>query len=60
MMICPNLRCRKVLQVPGQYRGQQVKCHYCGTTFAVPATKTGDKTKESGQSKQPEQSANKK
>ncbi len=39
MMICPNLKCRKVLQVPGQYRGQQVKCRYCTTTFSVPLTK---------------------
>jgi hypothetical protein len=40
MMICPNLKCRKVLQVPGQYRGQQVKCHYCTTTFSVPLAKS--------------------
>ena len=46
MMICPNLKCRKVLQVPGRYRGQQVKCHHCGTTFAVPAAKNDGKTEE--------------
>jgi len=40
MMICPNLKCRKVLKVPGQFRGQHVKCHYCQITFEVPA-KTG-------------------
>ena len=39
MMICPNLKCRKVLQVPPKYRGQQVRCHYCSTTFAVPNVK---------------------
>ncbi|MEK6644134.1 MAG: hypothetical protein AABZ08_09510 [Planctomycetota bacterium] len=39
MMICPNLKCRKVLRVPGQFRGQHVRCHYCQTTFEVPAMK---------------------
>ena len=43
MMICPNLKCRKVLQVPAQYRGQQVRCHYCNMTFAVPSGKPADK-----------------
>lgn len=42
MMICPNLKCRKVLQVPAKYRGQQVRCHYCGTTFAVPVAKSSE------------------
>lgn len=39
MMICPNLKCRKVLQVPGKLRGQHVRCHYCGMTFCVPLAK---------------------
>lgn len=39
MMICPNLKCRKVLQVPAKYRGEHVKCHHCGMTFAVPPLK---------------------
>ena len=43
MMICPNLKCRKVLQVPAKYRGQQVKCHYCSTLFAIPTVKTREK-----------------
>jgi hypothetical protein len=43
MMICPNLKCRKVLQVPDQYRGLQVRCHYCNMTFAVPTGKSNDK-----------------
>jgi hypothetical protein len=42
MMICPNLKCRKVLQVPAKYRGQQVKCHYCNSLFAVPMAKVAD------------------
>lgn len=44
MMICPNLKCRKVLQVSARYRGQQVKCHNCGTLFLVPAQKKTDKS----------------
>jgi transposase-like protein len=43
MMICPNLKCRKVLQVPAKYRGQQVRCHYCNMTFAVPTGKPAEK-----------------
>jgi len=50
MMICPNLKCRKVLQVPAKYRGQQVRCHYCNMTFAVPIGKPADKT--GGESKE--------
>ena len=38
MMICPNLKCRRVLQVPDKYRGQIVRCRYCQTTFSVPTT----------------------
>lgn len=41
MMICPNLKCRKVLSVPAQYRGKHVKCQFCGLTLAVPAGKSG-------------------
>jgi hypothetical protein len=36
VMICPNLKCRRVLQVPSKFRGQHVKCRYCSLTFAVP------------------------
>jgi len=39
VMICPNLKCRRVLQVPSKYRGQHVKCRYCSLTFAVPLLK---------------------
>jgi LSD1 subclass zinc finger protein len=35
-MICPNLKCRKILSVPDEVRGKQVKCQYCQTTFRVP------------------------
>ncbi len=42
-MICPNLKCRKVLQVPEKYRGQHVKCRFCGLTFMVPQVKAETK-----------------
>lgn len=35
-LICPNLKCRKTLQVPESVRGKIVKCGYCMTTFTVP------------------------
>jgi LSD1 subclass zinc finger protein len=37
-MICPNLKCRKILSVPDEVRGKQVKCQYCQTTFRVPTS----------------------
>ncbi len=35
-LICPNLRCRSVLQVPDKVRGKKVRCSYCGTPMVVP------------------------
>ncbi|HEY1683418.1 MAG TPA: hypothetical protein VGG19_01530 [Tepidisphaeraceae bacterium] len=35
-MICPNLRCRKVLSVPDDVRGKLVKCQHCQQAFRVP------------------------
>jgi hypothetical protein len=35
-MICPNLRCRKLLTVPEEVRGKTVKCQQCGSLFRVP------------------------
>jgi phage FluMu protein Com len=35
-IICPNLRCRKILAVPEEVRGKQLKCPHCQTTFRVP------------------------
>ncbi len=36
MMLCPNLKCRKVLRVPQACRGKQVRCQFCNLTFKVP------------------------
>jgi hypothetical protein len=35
-MLCPNLRCRKILSVPDEVRGKLVKCQHCQTMFRVP------------------------
>ena len=36
-MICPNLKCRKVLSVPVSTRGKTVRCRNCGMRVLVPA-----------------------
>ena len=38
-LICPNLRCRKILSVPEEVRGKLVKCQFCHTMFRVPEMK---------------------
>ena len=38
-LICPNLRCRKILSVPEEVRGKLVKCQHCQTMFRVPEPK---------------------
>ena len=35
-LICPNLRCKKILSVPDEVRGKLVKCQHCRTMFRVP------------------------
>jgi hypothetical protein len=35
-LICPNLRCRKLLSVPDDVRGKMVRCQHCQTQFRVP------------------------
>lgn len=36
-LICPNLRCRSILAVPGSARGKMVRCRKCATRVQVPA-----------------------
>ena len=38
-IICPNLKCRKILNVPDELRGKQVKCQHCQTVLRVPEGK---------------------
>ena len=35
-LLCPNLTCRAVLQVPDKVRGKQIRCGKCGCCFLVP------------------------
>jgi len=47
--MCPNLRCRAVLAVPGEARGRMVRCRNCGMNIMVPpkaADKPADKPKD--------------
>jgi len=36
VLMCPNLRCRKVLSAPDDARGKTVKCQHCQTVIKVP------------------------
>ena len=38
-LICPNLKCRKVLTVPVVTRGKTVRCRSCGMKITVPSDK---------------------
>jgi hypothetical protein len=38
-LICPNLRCRKILSVPETMRGKIVRCQHCQGSFRVPPVK---------------------
>ena len=39
-IICPNLKCRTILSVPGSARGKSVRCRSCGTRVSVPNVKS--------------------
>lgn len=36
-IMCPHLKCRKVLAVPLEARGQVVKCSHCQNLLKIPA-----------------------
>lgn len=36
-LMCPNLKCRKILTVPATTRGKNVRCRNCGIRINVPA-----------------------
>lgn len=46
MMLCPSLKCRKVLRVPANCRGKQVRCKFCQMTFEVPMPKKLDEKRD--------------
>lgn len=35
-LICPNLKCRKILTVPQSTKGKTVRCRNCGIRINVP------------------------
>ncbi len=38
-VLCPNLRCKAVLNVPETARGKTIRCGQCGTALRVPTSK---------------------
>ena len=36
-LMCPNLKCRKILTVPASTRGKTVRCRNCGIRINVPS-----------------------
>ena len=38
-LLCPNLNCRKMLIVPDDVRGKNVRCQHCQTVLRVPDQK---------------------
>lgn len=43
MLICPNLSCRRTLDVPASERGKVLRCAYCGAPFRVPQGSVSNK-----------------
>jgi LSD1 subclass zinc finger protein len=35
-IMCPNLKCRRILAVPAKARGKNVRCSGCGAFVQVP------------------------
>ena len=35
-LMCPNLKCRRILSVPQSARGKAVRCSHCGANIRVP------------------------
>lgn len=46
-IICPNLKCRKILSVPDDARGKMVRCQHCQNQFRVPNSKRPELAKPS-------------
>jgi len=51
---CPNLKCRRVLQVPADARGQKVRCSHCNSTFVVPQSRPKKQFVPAGAEDRPE------
>jgi hypothetical protein len=57
-LLCPNLRCRAILQVPDACRGKKVRCGQCGIALAVPAQPDGAGANESTKGKKGQKDKN--
>jgi hypothetical protein len=54
MLICPNLACRRTLDVPGSTRGKVLRCAYCNAPFRVPLSPVaGGETTPPAESEKP-------
>jgi len=51
VLICPNLRCRKVLSVPDEVRGKTVRCQHCQCMIRVPIARKNAAPAAGGTSK---------
>ena len=40
-VMCPTLKCRKILSIPEESRGKVVRCQHCQTLLKVPEHKLG-------------------
>jgi len=47
-LICPNLKCRKILSVPESARGKKVRCRGCGMRVQIPAKESVPTTRDPG------------
>ncbi len=45
-VICPNLKCRSILNIPATARGKTIRCGQCGFRVRVPAAPAA--TEQSG------------
>lgn len=45
-IICPNLKCRTILSVPGSARGKSVRCRACGSRISIPGVKVAGAGKD--------------
>ncbi|MFQ5489502.1 MAG: hypothetical protein ACE5GE_02165 [Phycisphaerae bacterium] len=56
-IICPNLKCRAMLQVAEKTRGKKVRCSQCATLFLIPLKKSDEPAQPAPASKQPDASS---
>ncbi len=57
-LICPNLKCRKILSVPESARGKKVRCRGCGMRVQIPTKDTlSSKTSPPKENEQAEDAA---